>query len=173
MIKLFKRKPAQAPIEAPSPTVDLFADARTLAEVIEILRRSARAIAQADGITVVMRDRDEVCYMTEDAIAPLWSGQRFAIRSCVTGLAILGNEPIVIPDIATDPRVPLHLYLATFVQSLAVFPIGHDCPTMALGLYWKIAAPPPQDALDRIAALARAAGDAIARIEADSRTHAA
>ena len=99
-----------------------------------ILRDHARAIADADGITVVLRQGDEVFYAAEDAISPLWTGQRFPVERCISGLAIMAGEPILIPDIRNDPRVPLNAYLATFVASMAAFPIGR---TAALGAYWR------------------------------------
>ncbi len=99
-----------------------------------ILRDHARAIADADGITVVLRQGDEVFYAAEDAISPLWTGQRFRVERCISGLAIMAGEPILIPDIRNDPRVPLNAYLATFVASMAAFPIGR---TAALGAYWR------------------------------------
>jgi len=104
--------------------------------VLEVLRSSAKAISEADGVTVVRREGDEVAYVGEDAIAPLWTGMRFPIRACVSGLAILQRSPIVIPDITRDDRVPLAAYLSTFVKSMAMFPVGAGAPVAALGCYW-------------------------------------
>jgi hypothetical protein len=36
-----------------------------------------------------------------------------------------------------DDRVPLNLYLATYVRRLAVFPFGMDKPVGALCAYWR------------------------------------
>jgi hypothetical protein len=112
-------------------------DADSVEAVLEVLRVHARAIGDADGVAVVLRRGDEVAYVGEDAIAPLWTGQAFPIERCVSGLAILANAPIVIPDITNDARVPLQLYLATFVKSMAMFPLGAPVPIAALGLYWR------------------------------------
>ncbi|URW76320.1 GAF domain-containing protein [Sphingomonas donggukensis] len=170
MFERFRKRESRAAVEAlPGAETPDFAVAATRADVIALLHAVARDLAGADGITVVERRGDEIEYLTEDAVAPLWSGHRFPVRSCVTGMAMIANAPIVIPDIATDPRVPLHLYLSTFVRSMAVFPIGHDAPTMALGLYWRTTGPASDAALARIADLARAAGDALARVEASPR----
>jgi len=119
-----------------------------------ILRGHARAIAAADGITVVLREGNEVFYAAEDAISPLWTGQRFPVERCISGLAIMAGEPILIPDIRNDPRVPLNAYLATFVASMAMFPIGR---TAALGAYWKHSGPVDDDAVDLMTRLAAAA----------------
>lgn len=120
-----------------SETNALLRRTATTAEVFEVLRAQARAIAEADGVAVVERIGEEVAYVGEDAIAPLWTGQRFPIGHCVTGLAMTRRERIVIPDIRHDPRVPLNLYLSTFVRSMAIYPLGSPRPIAALGLYWR------------------------------------
>ena len=126
----------------------LLADATTrlglandLDDALEILREHTRAIAASDGVTIVRREGDRVAYVGEDAIAPLWTGQRFPIERCVSGLAILERRPILIPDITRDDRVPLPVYLATFVKSMAMFPLGGANPRAALGVYWATATP--------------------------------
>jgi hypothetical protein len=140
--------------------------ATTVAHVVAALRNSARAIAGADGITVVRRIGNEVEYIDEDAIAPLWTGQRFPIRACVSGMAMLQRDVVVIPDVLADPRVPLHAYISTFVRSMAMFPIGRDEPMMAMGAYWREVSKVDPVAVAKLRELAADAADAIARIEA-------
>ena len=98
---------------------------RTLDDVGHVVRRSARWLAGSDGATFVLRDGDLCFYADEDSIAPLWKGQRFPMTECVSGWAMLHEEPAVIPDISRDPRIPLAVYLPTFVRSLVMVPIGH------------------------------------------------
>ncbi len=124
------------------------------ADAIAILCDHARVVAAADGITVVRREGDEVAYVAEDAIGTLWTGQRFPIAMCISGLAIMAGEPILIPDIRNDPRVPLNAYLATFVHGMAMFPIGR---TAALGAYWKQAGPIDPETVELMTQLAAAA----------------
>ena len=45
----------------------------------------------------MLRDGGFCFYADEDAIAPLWKGQRFPLEACVSGLAMTAREPIVIP----------------------------------------------------------------------------
>ena len=71
----------------------------------------------ADGLTVVLREGDQVYYAEEDAIGPLWKGQRFAIESCVSGWAMVHRQAVAIADIYADARVPLDAYRPTFVKS--------------------------------------------------------
>ena len=95
----------------------------------------ARALVGADGITFVLRDGEFCHYVEEDAIAPLWKGQRFSIHECVSGWAMLHDTPVVIPDIYADARVPHDAYRATFVRSMAMVPVGR--PALgAIGAYW-------------------------------------
>jgi GAF domain-containing protein len=138
--------------------------AESLAAVLEILRSSARAILRSDGVTVVQREGDEVVYVGEDAIAPLWTGQRFPIRTCVSGIAMLERRMIVIPDIRLDPRVPLNAYLSTFVASMAMAPIGRGQPVAAIGAYWRAAQPIEEDALVLLDMLAKGASAQLERI---------
>ena len=138
--------------------------AATVDDVLEILRAQARAIAEADGVAVIKRTGDEVAYVGEDAIAPLWTGHSFPIERCITGLAILQREPIILPDITQDERVPLNVYLSTFVKSMAAFPLGAPAPRAALGLYWREVKPMGRDVAALVGLLAQAANAAFERI---------
>jgi hypothetical protein len=135
-------------------TLGLLSAAADEADAVTILRDHARVVAASDGITVVRREGDQVHYVTEDAIGALWTGQRFPISMCISGLAIMAGEPILIPDIRLDPRVPLNAYLATFVHSMAMFPIGR---TAAVGAYWQAAGPIDMETVELMSELADAA----------------
>ncbi len=143
--------------------------ARSFDDLVSALRGSARAIGAADGITVVRRRGDRVAYVAEDAVSPLWTGQDFPIENCISGIAMLENRPILIPDIAADPRVPQAAYEPTFVRSMAMFPIGSGEPTMAMGAYWKTAGPLDPESINLLTGLAHAAGDAFETVERHER----
>lgn len=143
--------------------------AGSLAEILEVLRSDARAILRSDGVTVIMRERDQVRYVGEDAIAPLWTGQRFPIGSCISGMAMTQRRTIVIPDIRADPRVPLDLYQSTFVSRVAIAPIGVGKPVAAIGAYWRSGRPIDEDALVLLDMLAKGASAQFERI-VDQRT---
>src|SRR5579871_4720056 len=110
--------------------------ARSLAEIIEIVRKAARSIAQADGATFILRDGDYCHYVDEDAIRPLWKGQRFPIGACISGWAMLHGRPAVVKEIGSDSRLPLDVYRPTFVESLVMVPIRVESPVGAIGIYW-------------------------------------
>ncbi|HJZ56808.1 MAG TPA: GAF domain-containing protein, partial [Gemmataceae bacterium] len=110
--------------------------ARDLPTVQEIVRRSARRLAGADGATFVLRDGDRCHYADEDAIAPLWKGQRFPMDICISGWSMLHRRPAVIEDIYADDRIPHDAYRPTFVKSLVMVPIRTLDPVGAIGTYW-------------------------------------
>ncbi len=112
------------------------ARARTLSDVTQTVRTVARQLLHSDGITFVLRDNGYCHYIDEDAIGPLWKGQRFPLHSCMTGWVMLHRQPAVIPDIFSDPRIPQDAYRKTFVRSMMCVPIRADDPIGALGSYW-------------------------------------
>lgn len=140
--------------------------AETAEEVRVILKTSARAAAQAQGATVVELDGDQCHYVDEDAVSPLWKGERFPVTSCISGWAMLHRETVVIPDTWIDERIPQDAYRPTFVRSLVMVPItgGNGDPIGAVGAYWSN----PHHASDREVAalegLAERAGRALRRI---------
>lgn len=110
--------------------------ARTVEEVREIVRHAARELTHADGATFVLREDDRCHYVDEDAIAPLWKGQRFPMEACVSGWAMRHGQSVVIADVFDDPRVPVDAYRRTFVKSLVMVPIRATEPIGAIGNYW-------------------------------------
>src|SRR6476469_3773866 len=78
--------------------------ARTLPAVQEIVRTAARELTGAGGATFVWREGDECFCADENAIAPLWKGQRFPLSVCVSGWAMLNRRTAVIEDIYSDSR---------------------------------------------------------------------
>jgi GAF domain-containing protein len=120
----------------PQTALDALDAAVSLEEVGRIVRTEARRRTGAQGATFVLREEDCCFYADEDAIAPLWKGQRFPITSCVSGWAMLHDETTVVPDISVDDRIPIEAYLPTFVRSLAMVPVGSPTPVAAIGAYW-------------------------------------
>ena len=135
-----------------------------LDEVLAVVRAAARELAGSDGATVVLREGHVCFYADEDAIAPLWKGQRFPMTECISGWAMLHRTPAVVPDITVDDRIPQEAYRPTFVESLAMVPIGRRDPLGAIGVYWARqhrAAPAVIAALDL---LADATAEALVRV---------
>jgi hypothetical protein len=144
------------------------AAAQTLAEVGEIVRVEARRLTGAQGATFVLRELDRCFYADEDAIAPLWKGQRFPITACISGWAMLRDETAVVPDIELDERIPLEVYMPTFVRSLVMVPVGSPAPVAAIGAYWSRSYRATQRQISDLEALAGRTTDAIHRIGLDN-----
>jgi serine/threonine protein kinase len=116
--------------------VQLLSMARDMAAVQEVVRTAARRLTGADGATFVLRDGKQCHYVDEDAVGPLWKGKKFPLGACVSGWAMLNQQPAVIPDIYADDRIPHDAYRETFVKSLVMVPIRTLDPIGAIGNYW-------------------------------------
>lgn len=138
--------------------------ARTLEQIMKLVRRAARDIAQADGATFVLRDDGFCYYADEDAISPLWKGQRFPLATCISGWAMVNRQAVAIEDIYLDPRIPIDAYSPTFVKSLVMTPIRRADPIGAIGVYWKETHRPSQEQLDLLQALANTASVAMENV---------
>ncbi len=116
--------------------VQMLSLARTLDDVMQIVRLAARRLTGADGATFILRESDLCYYAEEDAIAPLWKGRRFPMDICISGWVMLNRQAAVIEDVYADARIPADVYLPTFVRSLVMVPIRTISPLGAIGTYW-------------------------------------
>jgi signal transduction histidine kinase len=139
--------------------------ARDLESVQKIVRRTARRLNGADGATIVLRDGDHCFYADEDAIEPLWKGQRFPMSACVSGWAMFNHKPAVIADIYADERVPVDAYRPTFVKSMVMVPIRTAHPIGAIGNYWAHPYVPAPEEIELIQALADSTAVALENVQ--------
>ncbi len=138
--------------------------AKSLSDITVMVRKAARKIAQADGVTFVLKDQDMCSYVDEDAIAPLWKGQKFPLNACVSGWAMIHKEAVIIEDIYKDTRVPIDAYRPTFVKSMAMTPIRQENPIGPIGTYWKDQHRPTSEQMELLQALANSASIAIENV---------
>ena len=138
---------------------------RSLEAIMAIVRRAARELTGADGAAFVLRDVDRCYYADEDAIGPLWKGQRFPIDRCISGWAMLHREPVVIEDVYADSRIHLDSYRSTFVKSLVMVPIRRLKPLGAIGSYWAAQRRPSETDLRLLRALADSTAIAMENVE--------
>lgn len=110
--------------------------ARTMEDVSQMVQRAAREVTGADGAAFILREEDQSYYADEDAIAPLWKGQRFPLCSCIAGWAMVNRQTAIIKDIHSDPRIQVETFQTTFVKSLMVAPIRVADPIGAIACYW-------------------------------------
>jgi GAF domain-containing protein len=140
--------------------------AQSIDQIEAILRDSARTLIGAHGVALILRDGDFCHYVDEDAIGPLWKGQRFPMAACISGWSMLKRQTVCIADITLDRRIPHNLYEKTFVQSLVMTPIGTNPPVGALGAYWGHVYTAQPHEVATIEALATGIGAAIERVRA-------
>jgi signal transduction histidine kinase len=111
-----------------------------------------------------MREGDRCHYVEENAIGPLWRGQKFPMSSCISGWAMLNKRSAVIPDIYLDPRIPHDAYRPTFVKSLLMVPVRVEDPIAAIGAYWARHYEPDEPEIALLESLARATAISIANV---------
>lgn len=151
----------------PDTVIDLISRlslARGLDEVMAIVRRGARHLTGADGVSFVLRDNGKCFYADEDAIGPLWKGQRFPMEACISGWAMLNRQPVVIEDIYLDQRIPHDAYRRTFVKSLVMVPVRQEDPVAAIGAYWAHQRRPSQSEVDLLMTIANGAAVAMTNV---------
>ncbi len=146
-----------------------FANAVSVDTVIEMLCEAAFEIVGADGVTLAHRDGDEVVILGEEAAPSFLFGRRFAIDRSLSGLAMLEGKPVLVPEIRNDPRVPLNAYLATYLSTVVVFPVGRGEAMAAVGIYWTEFTQVTDEMVHQLDALVRSAGATIEglRLRAD------
>lgn len=128
--------------------------ARTMDQITAIVRTAARELTGADGATFVLRDGNQCYYADEDAISPLWKGQRFPMEQCISGWVMMHATPVLMENIYKDARIPHDVYKPTFVKSLAMVPIRRSAPIGAIGNYWAEKQTPSDEVIAVLQALA-------------------
>jgi signal transduction histidine kinase len=146
--------------------VEQLATASALTDVIAIVRSTARAISGADGVCFVLREGERCHYVDEDAIAPLWKGQRFAMDCCIAGWCMAHDKTAVVTDVFADERVPVDAYRPTFIKSMVLVPVRTTEPVGAIGFYWGKTRSFAVEDLALIEALGRSASAAFAAVQA-------
>ncbi len=130
-----------------------------------MVRTTARSLLRADGATFILREEDMCYYADEDALSPLWKGQRFPLTNCISGWAMLHSDVAAVPDISVDERVPYEAYRPTFVKSLLMVPVGEKEPVAAIGVYWGSEHEASPSEIHLIELLAHATSRALERID--------
>ena len=145
-------------------TIQRLSLARSLVEIQTVVRSAARRLTGAQGATFVLREEDHCYYADEDAISPLWKGQRFPLQACISGWAMLNRRNAVIEDIYADDRIPHDAYRPTFVKSLAMVPIRTLEPVGAIGAYWAARHRPTDHEIELLQSLADSTAVAIENV---------
>jgi putative nucleotidyltransferase with HDIG domain len=147
-------------------TIQRLSVARSMPEIQRIVSSAARRLTGADGATFALRDHGQCYFAEEDAISPLWKGQRFPLELCISGWTMLNRRSAVIEDVYKDDRVPHDAYRPTFVQSLATVPIRQLDPLGAIGSYWATSHQATEREMQLLQALADSTAVAIENVQA-------
>ena len=140
--------------------------ADSLEAIGRVVKVAARHLTGAQGATFVLAQDGYCFYADEDAIGPLWKGQRFAMDHCISGWAMMHGVHAVVPDITSDSRIPQTAYAPTFVRSLAMVPVG-DPAVAAIGAYWATEHDATHTEVRALTRLADATAAAIERVGLD------
>lgn len=135
------------------------------AEITAKATRAIRTLTGAAGATFVLKEGQCCYYADEDAVTPMWKGQRFPVDDCVSGWAMNHHATVVIPDIRTDARVSQSTYRPTFVRSMVVAPVRTDSPVAAIGAYWAKPVEPCRHDVATVEIVAHAAALALQNLE--------
>ena len=139
--------------------------ARSIESIQNIVKYTARKLVNSDGATFVLKDGTKCYYVDEDALSPLWKGQRFEMDVCISGWVMHHKQTTIIADIYHDPRIPIDAYRSTFVKSLAMVPIRTKDPIGAIGTYWKAEHRPSVKEIKILEALANSTSTAIETVQ--------
>lgn len=138
--------------------------ANDLSAALKIITKGGRRLTGADGACFVLNEGLTCYYVEVDAIGPLWKGERFERRACISGWVMEHGQPVVIEDIYLDRRIPFELYRSTFVHSLLGVPVGPNEPIGALTNYWERKHRATDQQVATLQRLAQLAAGAIERI---------
>jgi PAS domain S-box-containing protein len=137
----------------------------TMKGIMKIVMDSARRLLNADGATFVLREGDHCFYADEDAVSPLWKGQRCQLEKCINGWVMQNRQAVIIEDVYADDMMHNEIYQSTFVRSLAIAPIRLNNPLGAIGVYWSTIVTPSTAELQLLQTLADAAAKAVENIQ--------
>ncbi len=112
---------------------------------------------------MIRLEGDRCHYVEEDAIAPLWKGQKFPAVAFISGWSMINRQTVVVPDVRRDDRIPYELYAGTFVRAVAMAPIRKEV-VGAISAYWSRPYQPTQWEVETLEALTEAALTAVEHI---------
>ena len=147
--------------------------ARSFEAVVEVLRRSTRALVDAEGFAFFLVEGKQVRCIAEDGVNRLWPGQSLNASDCICGWAIRNRSTALVRDINADPRVPPELYATTSVRSTVAVPVGDETLVGAISVYWTSPNAATGGGVQILEHLARATSAALGNIALiDARRHA-
>lgn len=124
------------------------------AGVMDVMRRAARRLSDADDVRIVLRKEDEA--------AP--EGPASPLLSAVAGWARSGRRTVVVTDVEADPRIPQEAREPAAPGSLVAVPVGAEGEAVTLIRWARPRTPDPAE-VSALEALARSAAGAIRTLD--------
>lgn len=147
------------------PIVGKLSLARDIKTITAITCKAVRELTGADGSAFILGEEDFCHYADEDAIAPLWKGQRLAADKSIGGWVMRNRQPAVIESIYTDSRICPEVYEPTFVRSLVEVPIRAASPIGVVGAYWARECPITPEVVKILQSIADLASSSMRNVE--------
>ena len=72
--------------------IQKLSQARDLPTVQDIVRHAARRLTDADGATFVLCEGEKCHFVDEEAVGPLWKGQRFAMSPPLCAIHFVARQ---------------------------------------------------------------------------------
>lgn len=110
--------------------------AHSLEEITKIVLLAVRELTHSDGATFAVLDNGFSYYVDENAINPLWKGQRFPINIDISGWVMMNGQSCSTEDIVNEELVHIDVYKNNLIKSMTVVPICSEKPVGAIGTYW-------------------------------------
>jgi PAS domain S-box-containing protein len=110
--------------------------AETSGEIYSAVCSTARNLSGADGVTLAILEQDTMNYVEEDSEQPLWKNKRIPLSESISKWVFNYRKPVMITEVATDPRIPDGSFIPDSVESIALIPVAAGRVIGVLILYW-------------------------------------
>jgi diguanylate cyclase (GGDEF)-like protein len=133
-----------------------FSGLRSLDRLGEVVRDAARELVGADGTSVLLADGRGWFHPRHSTLALLRAGEGCRLDASIGGQALRSRSPVIIADVASDPRARSLHGLAESVAAVPIHGPQPEAPLGAIESYWaapRTASPEEISLLELIAEL--------------------
>lgn len=81
------------------------------------------AVPHAEGAVIEMREGEELVYRATAGSLVAWRGLRMPLQGSLAGACLIAGEPLLVPDVNTDPRVKRDLVEVLRLRSCVLVPV--------------------------------------------------
>ncbi len=102
-------------------------------KIRKIATEAVCQITNCQEASFFIKEKDQCLCTEESGRKKLWKGKHFPMDSSISGWVIQNQEGAIVRNIGKDKRITAETFQDTFVQSLAIVPVGTNG---AIGAYW-------------------------------------